>query len=648
MADATTPLSTLLKKHFGFSTFREGQESVIEALIAGRSSLALFPTGAGKSLCYQLPALVRDGTALIVSPLIALMKDQVEALRRRNIVAARLDSTLTPAELSQLYADMAAGKLKLLYIAPERLSNETFIVRLRRMKVSLLAIDEAHCISEWGHNFRPEYLRLSEVAKTLNLHPVLALTATATPEVAANICKSFGIADTDHAQTSFHRPNLHLHIVPAPAKKRLAMLTKKLEESKVRPAIVYVTLQETSEFVATHLQRAGLNARAYHAGLPDEVRSEAQDAFMSGQCEIIVATIAFGMGIDKADIRGVFHYNLPKTLENYMQETGRAGRDGKPSLCALYACADDRIALENFTYGDTPTVQAVRMVVDHLLRLGERFDISRYDVSQSTDVRPLVLETILTYLEMDGVLAPVGSFYAGCRVQFIQTEERILAGHKPAQQKFLSALFASGNRGWKYLTLVLDDSAAALGESRERIQKALTSLEESGDVLVKPSKLRHVFRLSESAAIRNTQQLAEALAQRFLDREVRDISRLNEVIAFASHPGCLTQFLLHRFGEKYPQPCGHCGNCRKPRTEPLDIPQSPIPQITCEDVTAIHALHADKHPALRSARCLARFLCGITSPAITRSKLSRHDSFGLLTGVPFQRVLEQTESLVGP
>ena len=648
MTAVAKSLPVLLKRHFGFPAFREGQETVVTALIAGRSALALFPTGAGKSLCYQLPALVRKGTALIVSPLIALMKDQVEALRRHGISAARLDSTLTPAELSQLYADMAAGKLRLLYIAPERLSNENFIARLRRMKISLLAIDEAHCISEWGHNFRPEYLRLSAVAKDLQLHPVLALTATATPEVAADICGSFGIAAGDHVRTSFHRPNLHLHIVPSPARQRIALLTKRLQQPKVRPAIVYVTLQETSEHVATHLQRAGLNARAYHAGLPDEVRSEAQDLFMSGQCEIIVATIAFGMGIDKANIRGVFHYNLPKTLENYMQETGRAGRDGQSSVCALFACADDRIALENFTYGDTPTVQAVRMVVDHLLRLGNRFDISRYDVSQATDVRPPVLETILTYLEMEGILAPAGSYYAGCRVQFVQTEDRILAGHKPQRQKFLRALFSCGSRGYKYLTLVLDASAAALGESRERVQKALTCLEESGDIMVKPTGLRHIFRLCDSARDHNPQQIAEALAQRFLDREARDIARLDEVLTFASHPGCLTQFLLHRFGENLPQPCGHCGNCRKPRTKLLDIPQSPVPQITPEHVGRIHALNAEKLPALRSARALTRFLCGITSPAITRAKLTRHNTFGLLAGVPFQRALEQTGSLLGP
>jgi ATP-dependent DNA helicase RecQ len=639
-------LRALLEQHFGFASFREGQERVVQALIDGRSALALFPTGAGKSLCYQLPALVREGTALIVSPLIALMKDQVEALRRKGISAARLDSTLTPAELAQLYADMPAGRIKLLYIAPERLSNETFIGRLKRMKISLLAIDEAHCISEWGHNFRPEYLRLAAVARNLKLSPVLALTATATPEVAKSIRQSFGIEEADHVQTSFHRANLHLEIIPSPAQQRREMLMKRLKDRSALPAIVYVTLQETAESVATMLQKAGIKAVPYHAGLTDEHRAEAQDGFMAGTCDVIVATIAFGMGIDKANIRGVFHYNLPKTLENYMQETGRAGRDGLPSVCGLYACADDRVTLENFTYGDTPTVQAVRMVVDHLLRQGDQFDISRYDLSQATDVRPLVLETIITYLEMEGILAPVGSFYAGCRIQFVHTEEQIVAGHKPDRQRFLRALFDSGKRGRKYLTLILEESAAALGEPRDRIQKAITWLEEAGDIRVTPTTLRHIFRLSREAGSRDPQKIAESLAARFMEREARDIQRLNEVMTFASHPGCLTVHLLHRFGEIMSGKCGHCGNCRNPRTRPPAIPQSPVPDISGSAVTALHALHAERHAALRSPRALARFLCGITSPATSRAKLTRHDAFGLLTGVPFQRVLEQTESLI--
>ncbi|MFN0128193.1 MAG: RecQ family zinc-binding domain-containing protein, partial [Verrucomicrobiales bacterium] len=330
----------------------------------------------------------------------------------------------------------------------------------------------------------------------------------------------------------------------------------------------------------------------------------------------------------------------------YLQETGRAGRDGQPAACGLYACGDDRIALENFIYGDTPAVSAVRNVMDFLLRQGDEFDLSRYDLAYSTDVRQTVLETMLTYLEMEGVLQPAGSFYAGCRVQFVQTEERILAGHKPALQRLLRALFASGKRGYKYLTLTLDESAAALSEPRERLHKALTLLEESGDIRVQPTALRHCFRLRPGARERDPAQVAASLAQRFLARESRDVARLEEVLAFARHPGCLTQFLLHRFGEEMPEPCGHCGNCRRPRVEPLEIPQSPALSITAEHVAVIHALRKENVPALRTARQLARFLCGITSPAVTRGRLTRHDNFGLLAGVPFLEVLAQTASLM--
>src|SRR3954470_16656845 len=291
-----------LRTRFGHEAFREGQEAVVRALLAGDSALALFPTGAGKSLCYQLPAVLLEGTALIVSPLIALMKDQVDALRARGIEAARLDSTLTAEETQRVYAKLRAGSLKLLYVAPERLAGEAFLDRLRRARISLISIDEAHCISEWGHNFRPEYLRLARVAEELNLRPVLALTATATPDVARDICRAFQIAPQHHVQTSFHRPNLHLRITPCAGGERLAVLKKRLANAKVRPAVVYVTFQKSAEEVAEELARTGLRAQAYHAGMGNDDRTATQEAFMRGDCDVIVATIAFGMGIDKSNI----------------------------------------------------------------------------------------------------------------------------------------------------------------------------------------------------------------------------------------------------------------------------------------------------------------------------------------------------------
>ncbi len=634
-----------LRTYFGHDSFRPGQEAVVRALLSGECALALFPTGAGKSLCYQLPAVLLEGTALVISPLIALMKDQVDALRVRGISAARLDSTLTAHETQQVYADLRDGNLKLLYVAPERLSGETFLDRLRRAKISLLAIDEAHCISEWGHNFRPEYLRLARVAEELDLRPVLALTATATPDVARDICKAFHIAGERHIQTSFRRQNLHLRITPCAAGERLDILTKRLASPKVRPAIVYVTFQKTAEDVAGHLASAGLSARAYHAGMDSLDRESVQNDFMRGGTEIIVATIAFGMGIDKADIRSVTHFNLSKTLENYQQEIGRAGRDGAPALCELLACADDAIPLENFTLGDTPTPAAVETLVRKMLGSGETFHVSRYDLSQDTDIRPLVVETVITYLELDGLLRPTHTFYESTQISFIRPESTILTGHTEERRRFLSALFCSGRRGPKYLTLTLEQTAASLGEPRERIVKALTWLEETGAITQKPAGLRHGYRLGPDAARRDPADIAATLAELFARREERETQRLSQIITFATQPGCITRRLLGYFGEALAdENCGHCHYCRTGTpAAPVTLPAIPIPAFTEHDLHQIRELILEDHPSLPDPRAVTRLLCGLTSPATTRAKLTRRPEFARHATVPFRQVLAQVQ-----
>jgi ATP-dependent DNA helicase RecQ len=332
------------------------------------------------------------------------------------------------------------------------------------------------------------------------------------------------------------------------------------------------------------------------------------------------------MGIDKADIRAVYHYNLPKTLENYSQETGRAGRDGKTSVCQMLACADDCIVLENFTFGDTPTPQAIRQLLDHLLLQGGEFDISMYDLSHATDIRPLVIETVITNLELDGILRPLGSFYASYQFRFIQPEQRILSGHKPERQAFLRCLFQCGKRGTKWITLNPDEAATELNEPRDRVLKALTWLQESGDIELKPSGSRQKYRLAEDAHRR-------------------------DVLSFAQHRGCLTKWLLNYFGEAMETDCGTCTSCKEREKgltddSPREIPQSSTPPITVEHVAAIREVIAERKAALRSSRQLARFLCGLTSPATSRERLGRHPSFGLLDRIPFGDVLAQTESML--
>jgi ATP-dependent DNA helicase RecQ len=353
-AAPSSSAADLLAKHFGFREFRPGQQTVIEHLLAGRSAAAVFPTGGGKSLCYQLPALALPGLTVVVSPLIALMKDQLDRLLARGLPAARVDSTQSAEETAAVMHRVRDGSLKLLYAAPERFNNERFREIIERTRVSLFAVDEAHCISEWGHNFRPDYLKLAEFAKRCRAERVLALTATATPAVLADVCRGFGIAPACAVRTGFYRPNLTLRFQPIAAGERDAALVAKLRTRPPGPTIVYVTLQRTAEQVASRLAAAGFAARAYHAGLEPDERTAVQDWFLASDRGIVVATIAFGMGIDKANIRYVDHYNLPKSLENLSQEIGRAGRDGLPSTCEIYVCPDDLNALENFALGDTP------------------------------------------------------------------------------------------------------------------------------------------------------------------------------------------------------------------------------------------------------------------------------------------------------
>ena len=377
------PIHSTLKAVFGFDRFREGQEAVISKILEGKSALAVFPTGGGKSLCYQLSALHLDGLSLVISPLIALMKDQIDFLQKRHIPAARIDGSIELNQLRQIDADLRAGRLKLLYAAPERFSNERVIQKLRRLKISLMVIDEAHCISEWGHNFRPDYLKLARIARTLEVKRVLALTATATPAVAEDICREFHIGPDAFIHTGFYRPNLTLQITPCRPSEQIDVLLERLKKRTRGPTIVYVTLQRTSEFVAEALVKQGLPARAYHAGMANDERDNVQDWFMDSSEAIVVATIAFGMGIDKSDIRYIYHYNLPKSIENYSQEIGRAGRDGAESICEILACASDVTVLENFTYGDTPDPASVCALVESILVRGNEFDISLYDLSRA-------------------------------------------------------------------------------------------------------------------------------------------------------------------------------------------------------------------------------------------------------------------------
>jgi ATP-dependent DNA helicase RecQ len=339
-------LKLKLKEVFGYGHFRGNQETIIRNLLDGRNTFVIMPTGAGKSLCYQLPALLLDGLAVVISPLIALMKNQVDQLNAYGVNARFLNSTLSKGEITKLKKDALAGTVKLLYVAPESLTKEENIEFLKKVKVSFVAIDEAHCISEWGHDFRPEYRRIKTMIQQLGDLPIMALTATATPKVQLDIQKNLQMEDADVFISSFNRKNLYYEVRPKKETKK--QLIKFLRDNRGKSGIVYCLSRKKVEEIANLISVNGFKAAPYHAGLEPDVREKNQDAFLNEEIDIIVATIAFGMGIDKPDVRFVVHYDVPKSLEGYYQETGRSGRDGLEGHCLMFYSHNDLNKLEKF------------------------------------------------------------------------------------------------------------------------------------------------------------------------------------------------------------------------------------------------------------------------------------------------------------
>ncbi|MBK6446827.1 MAG: DNA helicase RecQ [Bacteroidetes bacterium] len=360
MLVAEKPLKSYLQKYFGFDKFKGEQEEIVASVLAGKDTFVIMPTGGGKSMCYQLPSLIMDGTAVVVSPLIALMKNQVDAMRgfsNADGVAHFLNSSLNKTEIAQVRSDIKSGKTKLLYVAPESLTKDENVEFLRSVQISFFAIDEAHCISEWGHDFRPEYRRLRPIIEAIGKVPIIALTATATPKVQLDIQKNLGMMDANVFKASFNRPNLYYEV--RPKVEVVKEIIKFIKQNMGKSGIVYCLSRKKVEEVASTLAVNGIKALPYHAGLEASVRAETQDKFLMEEIDVIVATIAFGMGIDKPDVRFVIHHDIPKSLEGYYQETGRSGRDGREGKCVTFYSYKDIEKLEKFMKGKPVAEQEV-------------------------------------------------------------------------------------------------------------------------------------------------------------------------------------------------------------------------------------------------------------------------------------------------
>ncbi|MCW8932715.1 MAG: RecQ family ATP-dependent DNA helicase [Gammaproteobacteria bacterium] len=639
-----------LQQTFGFKSLRSGQKKVIQTLIDGHSAAAIFPTGSGKSLCYQLPALILPHLTLVISPLLALMKDQIDFLKSHNISAASIDSSQTRDESNKVKENVRNGQIKILMISVERLKNERFREFIKQIPISLMVIDEAHCISEWGHNFRPDYIKLPVYQKEFNIPQVLLLTATATTHVIQDMSQEFNISSRHIISTGFYRNNLNLLVYPCKENNKLNLLAQYLKKHSGEATIVYVTLQKTAEEISQRLNNNQISAEAYHAGLKNDVRQKIQERFMNSDDQCIVATIAFGMGIDKNNIRNIIHYDLPKSIENYAQEIGRAGRDGLPSNCLLLGNLNGLNVLENFVYGDTPELTGIENVLQEIKKSHQQtpgvWEILESPLSAQSNIRLLALKTLVVYLEIEGIIKAKYSYFAEYKFKLLITKEELLQQFKDERQTFVQAILDNSQQAKIWATLNFEQLQNNYQTDRQRVITALEYFQEKGWIDLESKQMTHVYKILNDQF--DLQTLSNQLFQKFKHKEQSQIQRLNEMLALFQSPNCLSQQLSYYFADQQlTNLCGHCSACQgEYQAWPQKQTQAPIS--TDELQTRISTLNQAvlEHFGVKaSIELMCRYLCGITAPWLTKIKARKLGHFGRYEDYAYEQILSSLREL---
>lgn len=603
---------------FGKHVLRPGQRKLIELVLAGENALGVLPTGHGKSLCYQAAAELLGGTSLVISPLIALMRDQCETLRTLGIAAARFDSSLEQAERERVLTALHGGQLRILYVAPESLENRELRHQLATVCISLLVVDEAHCVSEWGHSFRPDYLKLPALQEQLHPHATLALTATATPRVQQDLGHAFNIPAQNLIILPPYRPNITR--ICHPIQERMPALLHFLSNTANLPAIVYCRTRKETEWLAGELSRQGHTAAHYHAGLPSDQREQLQDAFLRNEITVLVATIAFGMGIDKPDVRSVVHWSTPSSPEAYLQESGRAGRDGAPCTSLILLHAPDLVEARNRILAAEPDAEGVLRCVRWLIPSGQRV-VSLWELGTSCDVPDDVPTRALMVLKESVQVASKGSKYY--KVKPLFPLSTITDGRDAAECARIRWL--DTHREGE-----VEDAAQAWDCTFEEAVKYLYECEASNEWKLTMRQQALCLRQIPGVPAPDARNVAAELSNAFSRRREADLARQQAIVDMLLAPTCLNSALEQYFIESPRPACGHCTACLS-LTAPL--PPAPVlpPYDPADFCTPEKPMPEFDRPTQRR-----RFLLGLLSPGLMARRLWAHPAYATATGHPWE------------